>query len=118
MPNRFYHYPNCQTCKKAKRWLDDHDIAYEAIHLVDKTPSKATLRNLLQRSGLTVRKFFNTSGKSYRAGGFSERLNTMSDADALEALAGDGMLIKRPLLDTGERVLVGFREDTYREALG
>ena len=113
-----YQYPRCTTCRKAARWLEVMGYSYESVHLKEAPPSAATLGELWKRSGLPLRKLFNTSGKSYRGGNWKEKLARISDAQALAALAGDGMLIKRPILDTGGRVLVGFRTEAYEDALG
>jgi arsenate reductase len=110
---KFYHYPKCGTCRKASKWLADHGIEVEAIDIVETPPSKSRLKDYYRRSGRELKAFFNTSGQSYRQGGFKEKLPTMSEAEMLEALAADGKLIKRPLLDAGERVFVGFRETDY-----
>ena len=115
---KVYHYPKCSTCRKALRWLDAHAIAYDAQDLVADVPSKSKLTELHRRSGLPIAKFFNTSGESYRSGGFKAKLLKMSDADALAALARDGKLIKRPIVDTGKQVLVGFNEAEYEQRLG
>lgn len=112
-----YHYPRCSTCRKAIKWLDSRGFSPELRDLVAEPPDAGTLRDLWQRSGEPLRKLFNTSGESYRAGGFKDRLATMSDEDALTALAADGKLVKRPLVDLGDRVLVGFREADWAEAL-
>jgi arsenate reductase len=109
----FYGYPRCGTCRNAQKWLAAHGVPYEARDLVADPIPAETLRNLWQRSGLPLRSFFNTSGESYRDGGFKDRLPSMSDDEALAALAADGKLVKRPILDRGDRVLVGFREETY-----
>ena len=85
----------------------------EAVDIVESPPAKSRLRDYHKRSGRELKAFFNTSGQSYRQGGFKEKLPTMSEAEMLEALAADGKLIKRPLLDAGERVFVGFRETDY-----
>ncbi len=111
-----WQYPKCSTCRKALKWMTDHDVAFDATDLVAKPPSATKLRELWRRSGLPIARFFNTSGESYRAGGFKEKLKTMSDAEALVALAADGKLIKRPLVDTGAAVLVGFDEAAYQTA--
>ena len=87
------------------KWLDGKGVDYTSVHLVEKTPSKTKLKDLWKRSGLPVRKFFNTSGNSYRNGGFKAKLETMNDSQAIAALAADGMLIKRPILDAGDSVL-------------
>ena len=113
-----YHYAGCGTCKKARKWLDAHGVERREIDLVASPPSKKELSRLWRVSGLPVRKLFNTSGQSYRGGGFKERLETMSDGDALDALAADGKLIKRPILDGGDFVIVGFVEARYAERLG
>ncbi|TNF30351.1 MAG: arsenate reductase family protein [Deltaproteobacteria bacterium] len=113
-----YQYPQCSTCRKALKWLDAKGVAYTAVHIVDAPPDVATLRALWERSGLPLRRFFNTSGQSYRDGGFKERLDAMSDDDCLAALAADGKLIKRPLVDGGAFTLVGFKEPEWADRLG
>jgi arsenate reductase len=115
---RVYHYPQCSTCKKALKWLSAHDAAVELIDIVKHPPSKRELREALLGSGLPLKKLFNTSGLSYREGKFGERLATMSEAEALDALAADGKLIKRPLLLGKGFALVGFDEAAYRSKLG
>jgi arsenate reductase len=114
----FYQYPGCSTCRKAAKWLDAAGVEARSVHLVEKTPSASKLKALWKTSGLPIRKFFNTSGNSYRNGGFKQKLETMTDAQALAALADDGMLIKRPILDTGDAVLVGFKEPDWQAAAG
>lgn len=111
-----YHYPGCSTCKSARKWLAGRGVEPTLIDLVATPPSAATLKTLWRRSGLPIAKLFNTSGQSYRAGGFKARLATMTDDEALAALAADGKLIKRPILVTEDRVLVGFRDAAYAEA--
>ena len=108
-----YHYPNCSTCRRARKWLEAQSIEVRLVDIVKAPPSEAELAALLERSGLPLRKLFNTSGRSYREGGFKEKLKTMSEPEALAALASDGKLIKRPILDAGDVVLVGFSEDAY-----
>ncbi len=112
-----YQYPRCSTCRKALAWLDARGLAYNAIDIVASPPSAATLRRLHLQSGLPLAKFFNTSGESYRAGGFRDRLKTMSDAAAYAALAADGKLIKRPLVDAPGTTLVGFNEAEWARRL-
>lgn len=109
-----WQYPKCSTCRKALKWMSEHQVAFQATDIVAKPPSATKLRDLWKRSGLPLARFFNTSGESYRAGGFKEKLKTMSDAQALVALAADGKLIKRPLVDAGDAVLVGFDESAYQ----
>ena len=113
-----WQYPKCSTCRKALKWMTDQGVAFDATDIVLRPPPAAKLRDLWKRSGLPIARFFNTSGESYRAGGFKEKLKTMSDAEALAALAADGKLIKRPLIDAGDAVLVGFDEAAYQQKLG
>jgi len=113
-----FQYPNCNSCKKALRWLNDRDIAFESIHIVDAPPTELQLSEWIARSGLPIQRFFNTSGMSYRQGGFKERLPTMSTAEKVAELCADGKLIKRPLLISDSTVLVGFKEKEYIAALG
>lgn len=115
MPKKLtvYHYPACSTCKKALKWLEAHGVEYERVHIVDAPPTVATLKQALKLSGLPVTKLFNTSGASYREGDFKSRLATMSEDEALTALATDGKLIKRPLVLGDGFALVGFREADY-----
>jgi arsenate reductase len=108
-----YQYPKCSTCRKALKWLDDRGLPYRAVDLVAAPPSAKALRDLWRRSGLPLARFFNTSGESYRAGNFKDRLPSLSEDDALAALAADGKLIKRPIVDAGRAVLVGFDADAY-----
>jgi arsenate reductase len=117
MAIKVYQYPKCSTCRKALKWLHERGVDHTATDLVASPPSAATLRDLHARSGLPIARFFNTSGESYRAGGFKARLGSMSERDALAALAGDGKLIKRPIVDTGSAVLVGFDEAAYAASL-
>ena len=113
-----YHYPGCSTCRKARKWLDENGVAYEAVHIVDAPPAAAVLERLIEASGLPYTRFFNTSGQSYRNGGWKERIGDLDTASAAAALAADGKLIKRPLVDAGRQVLVGFKEDSWAEILG
>ncbi|WP_284141717.1 MULTISPECIES: arsenate reductase family protein [unclassified Virgibacillus] len=109
----FYWYPNCSTCKKAKKWFDTHQIDYEAIHIVEHPPSKDELLQLISNSELPARKFFNTSGKKYRELNIKEKIAGASDEEMASILATDGMLIKRPIVTDGKKVTVGFKEETY-----
>lgn len=117
MSATLYHYPKCGTCRKAKAWLASAGHQPKLRDLVADPPDAATLEDLWRRSGEPLRKLFNTSGESYRDGGFKDRLATMSDAEALAALAADGKLVKRPILDLGDTVLVGFREADWVAAI-
>jgi len=110
-----YWYPNCGSCKKAKKWFDDHDIAYELIHIVEETPSKETLLDLIEKSELPPRRFFNTSGKVYREQNMKDKIKDASLEEMVDYLAAEGMLIKRPIVTDGEKVTVGFKEETFDE---
>jgi arsenate reductase len=112
-----YQYPKCGTCRKALKWLDGHGVKHASSDLVADPISLAKLRDLHARSGLPVARLFNTSGESYRKGGFKDKLRSMSEAEALAALAKDGKLVKRPIVDTGKAVLVGFDERAYAALL-
>lgn len=112
-----YHYPKCSTCRNARKWLDVRGIPYDAIDIVETPPSAATIKRLHQQSELPLAKFFNTAGESYRAGGFKDKLKTMSDREAYAALAADGKLIKRPLVDASGTTLVGFDEALWGRTL-
>ena len=105
----FYHYPRCSTCVKARKWLDANGISYTPINLADHPPSVDELRAIHDVSGQVLKKLFNTSGQSYRKGGFKDRLDQMSQDEQLKALSADGMLIKRPLLVTESKSLIGFK---------
>jgi len=116
-PVTVYHYAGCSTCKKALAWLRANAIAFDAIDIVASPPSRAVLERAARLSGAPLRKLFNVSGESYRAGNFKERLATMTDADAFAALAADGKLIKRPLVLGDQLALVGFDEAAWRAKL-
>ncbi len=102
-------YPSCSTCKKALRFLDEHGISYQWRHIADARPSADELRAWWKSSGLPLKRFFNTSGQKYRALFLREKLPLMDEDEQIELLATDGMLVKRPLVVDGARVLVGFR---------
>ena len=111
---RVYCYSKCSTCNKALKWLDDNGIQYECLDIKEQHPDKNTVKELNLRSGLPLKKFFNTSGKLYREMELSKKLPDMSDEEVLELLASDGMLVKRPLLVTEKAVLAGFKEEAWK----
>ena len=114
----FIEYPKCTTCKKAKKWLDVHGVEYIDRHIVEDNPTAEELAAWQQRSGLPLRRFFNTSGMKYRELGIKAKLDAgMSDEEAFALLATDGMLVKRPIVVTDGAVLVGFKEAAWEEAL-
>lgn len=114
---KLYHYPNCSTCRKARKWLEANGVEVKLIDIVQEPPSKTTLAKVKKLAGVEVRKLFNTSGQSYRNGGWKTKLPDLSEAEALAALAEDGKLIKRPLLLGADYALVGFKEADYEQTL-
>ena len=113
----FLEYPPCSTCKKAKKWLDDHGVAYRARHIKEENPTYEELKAWQEASGLPVKKFFNTSGLLYKSMELKDKLVTMSLEEQLRLLATDGMLVKRPLVVKGDTVLTGFKETEWEEKL-
>ena len=113
----FIEYPKCSTCQKAKKWLDAHEITYEDRHIVENNPTMDELKTWIERSGLEVKRFFNTSGMKYRELGLKDKLPGMGEAEQLALLASDGMLVKRPILVGDDFVLVGFRENEWAAKL-
>ena len=114
----FLEYPPCSTCKKARKWLDNHGITYTARHIKENNPTYEELKLWLERSGLPIKKFFNTSGQQYKALGLKDRLPGMSVDEQLQLLATDGMLVKRPMVVTEDgTILTGFREAEWEQNL-
>ena len=113
----FVCYPGCTTCQKARKWLDDKGFPYTERHIKDENPTAEELKDWRSRSGLPLRRFFNTSGLKYKELKLKERLPAMSEAEQLALLATDGMLVKRPILVGDGFVLMGFREEAWRAAL-
>lgn len=113
----FIQYPKCTTCQKAKKWLDEQGIPYTERHIVEKNPSYEELKDWHQKSGLSLKKFFNTSGMLYKEMQLKDKLPDLSEEEQLKLLASNGMLVKRPLIIDGELVLTGFREAEWKEKL-
>ena len=109
----FIEYPKCSTCKKAKKHLEDLGVQFEDRNIEEENPTAEELRTWIGRSGYPVKKFFNTSGMKYRELGLKDKLPQMSDEEKIELLSTDGMLVKRPILIDGDRILVGFREKEW-----
>lgn len=106
-------YPKCTTCQKAKKWLDDNGINVETRHIKEEKPSYDELKEWYEKSGLPLKKFFNTSGLLYKSMQLKDKLPTMSDDEQLKLLASDGMLVKRPIIIKEDTVLTGFREKEW-----
>lgn len=112
----FIEYPKCTTCKKAKKWLDDNGFTYTDRHIVENNPTADEIREWHQKSGLELKKFFNTSGLLYKSMNLKDKLPTMSDEEKYEILASNGMLVKRPVLVDGDRVLLGFKAEKWEDS--
>ena len=113
----FLCYPKCSTCRKAKAWLEEQNISFTLRDIKEENPTEEELQSWWQRSGLPLRKFFNTSGLQYKALGLKDKLPTMTEAEQIALLSTDGMLVKRPLLVGEDFVLVGFRPVEWEETL-
>lgn len=113
----FICYPKCTTCQKARKWLDEHQVAYELRDIKLENPTYDELAAWYKRSGLPLRKFFNTSGLLYKSMELKDKLPAMSEEEMLRLLAADGMLVKRPLLVGDDFVLVGFKEAEWARRL-
>ncbi|AJC96677.1 arsenate reductase family protein [Staphylococcus hyicus] len=112
---KFYQYPNCTTCKKAAKFLSEQGVSFEPIDIVQLTPTKDEFKDIVDRSGIEIKRLFNTHGAKYRELNLKDKLDTLSEDEKLELLASDGMLVKRPLAILGDKVTVGFNEQVYRE---
>lgn len=113
----FVCYPKCTTCQKARKWLDENGISYELRDIKTENPSAQELEQWYRRSGLPLKKFFNTSGLLYKSMELKDKLPNMTEEEMLHLLATDGMLVKRPLLVGEETVLVGFKEAEWAQRL-
>ena len=113
----FVYYPRCSTCQKAKKWLDENNLKYTERHIVEDNPSYEDLKDWYSRSGLPLKKFFNTSGLLYKDMKLKDKLPGMSEDEQLKLLASNGMLVKRPVLVNGDTVLLGFKEAEWAEKL-
>ena len=114
----FVEYPPCSTCKKAKKWLEEHGVEFESRHIKEQNPNEDELRAWHEKSGLELKKLFNTSGLQYKSLDLKNKLPAMSADEQYALLAGDGMLVKRPMLIAEDFVLVGFKEAQWAERLG
>lgn len=110
-------YPKCSTCQKAKKWLDGNNIKYTERHIAEDNPSYDELKEWHKKSGLPLKKLFNTSGLLYKEMQLKDKLPSMSEDEQLQLLATNGMLVKRPLMICGDKILVGFKESEWSEKL-
>lgn len=113
----FIEYPKCTTCKKAKKFLQDNNIEFEDRNIVEENPTKEELKTWIEKSGLPIQKFFNTSGVLYREMNLKDKVKIAPEEELLDILSSNGMLVKRPLVILEEGILIGFKEDQWREML-
>lgn len=117
MSIKFIWYPKCSTCRKAKKWLVENGIEFNERHIVDNKPTADELKLWIEKSGLSIKKFFNTSGVLYREMGLKDKLPNMSYDEQIELLASDGKMVKRPIVITDDNVIVGFKEAEWENIL-
>ena len=113
----FLDYPKCTTCKKAKAWLTENGVEFTERHIVENNPTEEELKEWIGKSGLPLKRFFNTSGMKYRELGLKDKLLDMTEEEQIALLATDGMIVKRPLLIGDNFVIPGFKEAAWKEAL-
>lgn len=113
----FIQYPKCSTCQKANKWLKDNNVDFESRNIVTDKPSVEELKKWLPLSNLPIAKFFNTSGKLYKEGNVKEKVKSETEEQLIELLSTDGMLVKRPIIIASDFVLLGFKEDIWKEKL-
>ncbi|MDE6025404.1 MAG: arsenate reductase family protein [Lachnospiraceae bacterium] len=113
----FIEYPKCTTCKKAKKWLDENNVKYTDRHIVEDNPTYDELSDWYKKSGLPLKRFFNTSGILYKEMSLKDKLPEMGEEEQLKLLASNGMLVKRPIIVDGETVLTGFREPEWEKII-
>lgn len=111
----FIEYPKCTTCIRAKKFLKENGVEFEDRHIVDENPTKEELLRWMDMSGLETKKFFNTSGKLYKEMNLKDRVKNITKEEAAELLSTNGMLVKRPILIKGDKILVGFKEEQYKD---
>jgi arsenate reductase (glutaredoxin) len=117
MPILFIEYPKCTTCRKAKKFLQENNIEFIDRHIVEENPTKEELREWLNKSGLKINKFFNTSGVLYREMQLKDKVKTLGEEELLDILSTNGMLVKRPIVVKDDTVLVGFKEEEWKNKL-
>ncbi|MGL4875845.1 MAG: arsenate reductase family protein [Clostridium sp.] len=113
----FVEYPKCTTCRKAKKWLTENGVDFEDRDIKENNPTKEELKSWLKMSGYEIKKFFNTSGVLYREQGMKDKVKVLSEDELLDILSKDGMMVKRPILIKNDKVLVGFKEQEWKEII-
>lgn len=114
----YYGYPKCSTCRNAKKWLVNNELNFKEVNIAETPPSEDVMREIIETSGLEIKKFFNTNGKVYRELKLKDKLETMTDEEKVRLLSSDGMLIKRPIVYGDGKTTVGFKEDEYEKVWG
>lgn len=114
---KIYYYAKCGTCRKALKWMDENGYIYEKLSIQEVHPDVEEIKMLHEKSGMPLKKFYNTSGGAYKELGLKDKLATMSEEEQYALLASNGMLVKRPLLVTDKGVYPGFKEDAWEELL-
>ena len=117
MKNLFIEYPKCSTCQKAKKWLEDNKIEFEDRHIVENNPTEDELTEWIQKSGKEIKKWFNTSGLKYKELNLKDKLPNMTKEEKIKILASNGMLVKRPIFISQKGILIGFKEEEWKETL-
>lgn len=117
MKNLFIEYPKCSTCQKAKKWLEDNKIEFEDRHIVENNPTEDELKEWIRKSRKEIKKWFNTSGLKYKELNLKDKLPNMTDEEKIKILASNGMLVKRPIFISDKGILIGFKEEEWKEAL-
>ena len=117
MENLFIEYPKCSTCKKAKKWLETNNILFEDRNIIENNPTEKELKDWINKSGKEIKRWFNTSGLKYKSLNLKEKLSDMTDEEKIKLLASDGMLVKRPILITKNGILIGFKEEEWKDLL-
>lgn len=117
MENLFIEYPKCSTCKKAKKWLETNNILFEDRNIIENNPTEKELKDWINKSGKEIKRWFNTSGLKYKSLNLKEKLPDMTDEEKIKILASDGMLVKRPILITKNGILIGFKEEGWKDLL-
>ena len=117
MENLFIEYPKCSTCKKAKKWLETNNILFEDRNIIENNPTEKELKDWINKSGKEIKRWFNTSGLKYKSLNLKEKLPDMTYEEKIKLLASDGMLVKRPILITEKGILIGFKEEEWKDLL-
>lgn len=117
MKNLFIEYPRCSTCQKAKKWLEDNKIEFEDRHIVENNPMEKELKGWIKKSGKEIKKWFNTSGLKYKELNLKDKLPNMTDEEKIKVLASNGMLVKRPIFISDKGILIGFKEEEWKDTL-